>query len=420
MINLLNFSCVKVNVFQIKFPPMNAKTTFPEARPTKKDEGSRIQALMKYALLDTPPEKNFDELTRLAATALKTPFATISLVDKDRIWFKSQYGFDVKQVGRDPGFCASAVLGEGIYEVEDAQTDPRTKDNPLVNGDFNLRFYAGHPLRSSSGHNIGMLCVLDTRPRKLSETDKKTLKSLARMVEHQIEARYDAKMTTYNHNHALSVFAHDLKNPLATINMAAEIIEKKKNDPKAIAKMCTHISTAGKNSLRLIEDMLQSSKVTFEHLNLTAFPLSDLVKEVVKTNRLIAQRKNQNIKLFMETECEIRADEGKLSEVIDNLINNAIKYSESQKEIVVRLWKNEKNVVLEVKDQGPGLTAEDKKNLFGRFSTLSAKPTNGENSTGLGLFIVHELVKAHKGSIRAESGGKGKGTVFVVELPINQ
>lgn len=386
--------------------------------PAKNDESSRLQALMKYALLDTPPEKNFDELTRLAATTLKTPFAIISLVDKDRIWFKSHYGFDNTQLDRDPGFCASGIWGNGLYLVEDAEKDPRTKDNPLVKGDFNLRFYAGYPLCSSSGHNIGMLCVLDTKPRKLSERGKKTLKSLAKLVEYQIEARYDAKMMTFNHNQTLSVFAHDLKNPLATINMAAEIIEKKKDDPQATGKMCSHISTAGKNSLRLIDEMLDSSKAVFgQNLNLSSFVYADLLREVVKTNRFVAKRKDQSIRLFVETESKINADAGKLSEIIDNLLNNAIKYSKKGKEITVTLWEKGENLVLEIKDHGLGLNDEDKENLFGRFSKMSSKPTDGEGSTGLGLFIVNELVQAHKGSIRAESDGKGKGTVFVVELP---
>lgn len=385
------------------------------------DESARLQALIKYALLDTPPEKNFDELTRLAATTLKTPFATISLVDKNRIWFKAQYGFTTKQIDPDPGFCASAVRHTGLYLVEDAQKDPRAKNNPLVHSGLKLRFYAGYPLRSASGHNIGMLCVMDTKPGKLSKNDEKILKSLAKLVEFQIEARYNAKIETLNHNQTLSVFAHDLKNPLATINMATEIIQKKKNDPQAIEKMCTHISTVGKNSLRLIEEMLNSSKAVFgQNMNLSSFDYADLLKKIVETNSLIAKRKNQNIVLLVETDCKITADSGKLTEIIDNLLNNAIKYSQKGQQIDVRLWEEGEKVILEVKDRGQGFTHSDKKQLFGRFSKLSAQPTDGENSTGLGLFIVKELVNAHKGSIYAESEGEGKGAVFRVELPKKQ
>lgn len=397
---------------------MNPKAT---PYPASFDESSRLRALMKYALLDTPPEKNFDELTRLAATTLKTPFATISLVDKNRIWFKSQYGFTTKQIDRDPGFCATAVGNSGLYLVEDAQKDPRTKDNPLVHSGLNLRFYAGYPLRTASGHNIGMLCVMDTKPGKLSKNDEKALKSLAKLVEFQIEARYNSKMERLNHNQTLSVFAHDLKNPLATINMAAEIIQKKKNDPQAIEKMCAHISTAGKDSLKLIEEMLDSSKAVFgQNMNLSSFVYADLLKKVVETNSLIAKRKNQKIELLVETDCEIKADSGKLTEIIDNLLNNAIKYSEKGQQIEVRLWEKEDEVILEVKDRGQGFAPRDKKQLFGRFSKLSAQPTDGENSTGLGLFIVKELVNAHQGSIYAKSEGEGKGAVFTVKLPKEQ
>ena len=185
--------------------------------------------------------------------------------------------------------------------------------------------------------------------------------------------------------------------------------------------MCAHISTAGKDSLKLIEEMLDSSKAVFgQNMNLSSFVYADLLKKVVETNSLIAKRKNQKIELLVETDCEIKADSGKLTEIIDNLINNAIKYSEKGQQIEVRLWEKEDEVILEVKDRGQGFTPRDKKQLFGRFSKLSAQPTDGENSTGLGLFIVKELVNAHQGSIYAKSEGEGKGAVFTVKLPKEQ
>jgi signal transduction histidine kinase len=114
------------------------------------------------------------------------------------------------------------------------------------------------------------------------------------------------------------------------------------------------------------------------------------------------------------------ADENKWTEIADNLINNAIKFSEKNKWIEIIIKEKQEMVILEVKDDGPGFTEEDKKNLFQRFTRLSAQPTNGEDFTGLGLSIVKVLVEAHKGNLWVEPGEKDKGSKFIVEIPVSE
>ncbi len=116
--------------------------------------------MKKYDILDTPPDGSFDRITKLAAKLLDVPIAIVTLVDTDRIWFKSRYGLDVQQIGRDPGLCASAILSDDFYEVNNALIDPRTLSNPLVASEFGLRFYAAVPLKVRDGHNLGTLCVI--------------------------------------------------------------------------------------------------------------------------------------------------------------------------------------------------------------------------------------------------------------------
>ncbi|HUQ39749.1 MAG TPA: SpoIIE family protein phosphatase [Acidimicrobiales bacterium] len=160
------------------------------------DERARMEAVRRYDILDTPPDGAFDRVTALAARLLDAPIAIVSVVDEERIWFKSHHGLpDVVEIGRETGLCASAILQEGPWVVNDAAVDPRTLTNSLVAGEFGLRFYAGVPLTVSGGHSLGTLCVLDTQPREISERELRTLEDLAAVVVDELELRLQANET---------------------------------------------------------------------------------------------------------------------------------------------------------------------------------------------------------------------------------
>ncbi len=161
----------------------------PTPAPIPPSEERRLAALLEYDLLDTPREQLFDAFTRLAARLCDAPISLITLVDRDRQWFKSSVGLDLQETPRDIAFCAHAILEEGVMEVRDAAHDPRFADNPLVSGDEHVRFYAGQPLRASNGEALGTLCVLDRRPRALSAEQHAQLALVANAVVEQFEAR---------------------------------------------------------------------------------------------------------------------------------------------------------------------------------------------------------------------------------------
>lgn len=163
--------------------------------PSPADE-ARVAAVRRYDILDTPPDAAFDAVTAIAARLLDVPVAVISIVDADRIWFKSRHGLDLHQVGRDPGLCASAIRQDEPWVVTDARTDPRVLANPLVAGELGFRFYAGVPLTMSDGHNLGTLCVMDTQPRNITEAELATLVDLAAVVVDELELRHSARRTT--------------------------------------------------------------------------------------------------------------------------------------------------------------------------------------------------------------------------------
>ena len=159
--------------------------------PLPPNESQRLQELRRFAMLDTPPEKAFDDITELAARIFKVPIATVTLIDEERQWFKSCFGLETREVGRNIAFCAYAILEDKVMVVPDAAKDPRFADNPLVTGPPRIRFYAGAPLRTRNGLNLGTLCIIDTKPRRLSKSARATLAGLATFVVAELQLRYE-------------------------------------------------------------------------------------------------------------------------------------------------------------------------------------------------------------------------------------
>ncbi len=153
------------------------------------NERERLSALLECCVLDTAPERVFDDLTSLAARLCDAPIALVSLVDSERQWFKSAHGVDAKETHRDSAFCAHAILGTVPMIVTDALTDKRTSDNALVLGAPHIRFYAGVPLLTTDGFALGTLCVIDTKPREITNQQLRDLQSLALQVASQLELR---------------------------------------------------------------------------------------------------------------------------------------------------------------------------------------------------------------------------------------
>ncbi|MFN2607299.1 MAG: SpoIIE family protein phosphatase [Acidimicrobiales bacterium] len=157
-----------------------------------------MEAVRRFDILDTPPDGTFDRIAALAARLFGVPIAIISVVDSDRIWFKAHHGLpDVEQVDREPGLCASAILQSEAWIVTDAGVDPRTLANPLVAGEMGLRFYAGVPLTTSDGFNLGTLCVIDRAPRRVTDDEVAALSGLAALVVDALELRLASRAAVH-------------------------------------------------------------------------------------------------------------------------------------------------------------------------------------------------------------------------------
>ena len=219
----------------------------------------------------------------------------------------------------------------------------------------------------------------------------------------------------------LNIAAHDLKNPLNSIIGFSKILEGVLiNEDDDIKEIVQHIKNSSENMLHLILELLNSTVIESGKIQLRrhVFDLSELVSAIIYQNRPLAEKKDQILEYnkVWDEYFYIDGDTSKIRESIENLINNAIKYSPFNSKIIVEIRRNSNFVQFKVTDHGPGLSEDDLTKIFGKFQRLSAQPTAGENSTGLGLYIAKQIIDLHDGRIWVESK-IGKGTTFIIEFP---
>jgi len=191
----------------------------PSPAPRPADEPTRLAALRRYRILDTPPEPAFDDLARLASEVCGTPMALVTLVDSERQWFKARVAVEARETPRDVAFCAHTVMGRDLLVVPDAREDGRFADNPFVTGEAGIRFYAGAPLVTADGSSVGSLCVLDRTPRELTPEQADALRALSRLVVAQMELK---RRMTDERERADEVIREQER----TLSVADEVIRK--------------------------------------------------------------------------------------------------------------------------------------------------------------------------------------------------
>lgn len=158
-----------------------------ERFPQASDEQERLHAVDQSGLVGSPPEERFDRIVRLAARVADAPIALLTLLTARRQWFKARFGMAIQETPREWAFCSHAILGDGVFVVEDALSDPRFADNPLVTQAPHARFYSGIPLRDAQGRAFGTLCVIDVEPRKLRRAEYEALSDLAAIATAELQ-----------------------------------------------------------------------------------------------------------------------------------------------------------------------------------------------------------------------------------------
>jgi two-component sensor histidine kinase len=208
-----------VNVVNRSIVPGSDEDRSESARTqAARTEAARLAAIRRYDILDTPPEGAFDRITAIAARRLDVPVSIISIVDTNRIWFKSHHGLDINEIALEAGLCATAIYADEPYIVTDALTDARARENSLVTSAFGLRFYCGIPLQTSQDERLGTLCVVDNKPRNVTAREVADLQDLASVVMDQLELRISARRAIAHANLMAKEIDHRVMNSLQFIS----------------------------------------------------------------------------------------------------------------------------------------------------------------------------------------------------------
>ena len=387
------------------------------------DEDQRLKALKSYSILDTIAESEYDDITKIASQICGTHISLISLIDEDRQWFKSRQGLDAEQTDRELAFCAHAINDKDrIFIIPDSREDERFFDNPLVTDDPNVIFYAGVPLVDSGGFALGTLCVIDDKPKNLNEDQITTLKALSRQVIKLLELRktshelnskvFELEAQNKGLERFASVAAHDLKSPLSSIIMLAELLQGEvgRNLEPEGKEFVQLISNSSQKLTELIDGIL---KYTREAKLLSEgsedLLIDDTIKDVIEMIDVVHA---VNFKINIHPNLTFYTNKVALKQILINLITNAIKYNDKeQTEISIDAETDGKRLKIKVSDNGPGIETDDQKEIFNIFHMGAGKLKQGHKRYGIGLATVKSLVEGLSGTVSVHSK-PGNGATF--------
>ena len=276
-----------------------------------------------------------------------------------------------------------------------------------------------------SRHAKHLKTVVDERTKELLDAKERIEVHLQEVESARDEfSHINERLDTANKEKSdlIGILSHDFKNKVVNLNHFARTINESHFDQTVVQEHSKLMEETTEYMLKLIEDTLSSSALEKGQLvfTKTQIDIVQLTELVVLKNRILVQKKSQTIEFSSTLDhCIVSGSERWLNEAIDNLLNNAGKFSNAHTTIFVLVGNNENTVLIKIRDDGPGLTDEDKKQLFQQFKRLSAQPTGGEISTGLGLAIVKKIVEMHHGKVWAESS-LGSGATFIIELPVDR
>lgn len=390
------------------------------------NEVERLRDLDSYSILDTLPETEYEEITKLAAMICQVPIALISLIDNDRQWFKSHFGIAVSETPRTLAFCAHAINNPNeVLSVPDARLDDRFKDNPLVTSSPNVTSYTGVPLVSVSGYPLGTLCVIDSQPKELTDEQIDALKALSNQVIRLFELRKN-KIVLENVNQKLKqknleldqfakIAAHDLKSPLASISSLIGLLKDGSNltlspETKEIIVLMENSS----DSLRKLVDGILEHSRSEKYL--------DVVKEEINISKFFEDTSNlfKTENVFIDYPVRnkvIKANKTALSQIFINLITNSIKYNDKDYvNIELEFNEGENEYEFSVKDNGIGIAKENLSKIFNIFEIIQEKDRFGNKGNGIGLSTVKKLIDGIGGKISVSSV-LGKGTKISFSIP---
>ncbi|AVR47490.1 histidine kinase [Christiangramia fulva] len=390
------------------------------------NEKLRLAALEEYAILNSGPDKDYDNLTFLAASTCDVPYAKISIVDENRIWNKAVYGEErLEEISRTNSFCDRAIQSEESILIMNKSDYPQffEKAKPIYGKEFG--FYAGVPLYNHQGHAIAVLSIFDTKERELNNVQIKALKALAEQTMNLFEFRkqknelYEVQNKLKEKYKELEGFAslvsHDLKSPLANIISLSELLKdenkgKFDEETEQYLKFLIESSYSLRNYVDGILSFYRSDHVLekdYEDVD-----LHKMLKGIADLYQVA-----DDIKINYPDDVLLRnVNKAALTQVFMNLISNALKYNDKEiREVNISFKKKEKYYIFSVKDNGKGIPKDKFKEIFEIFTTLDATDRQGNPGSGIGLATVKKLVESMGGEVKIDST-PGKGSTFTFSI----
>ncbi len=398
-----------------------------EASDLSHNESERLDALKRYNILETLPDNAFDDATALVSYICEVPIAYISFVDKSKQLFKSEIGLGNYDAPRQITFSRYTIMDSKLVEIPDTLLNERFQDDPDVKGGLKMRFYAGVPLRTPDGYNIGVLCAADRIPRELNDSQRLALLIVARHVINTLELgtknselasqKMIAERAVAAKDSFLANMSHEIRTPLNAIIGFTELLAGTALDNQQ-RDYVKDVQTAGDNLLLIVNDILDLSKIESGGLSLELqpFELKKALRHVYDLLKVkVPQAVEFNLYLDAELPETVTGDQGRLNQIIMNLAGNALKFT-SEGEVTIAVKKMEETddsyvIRFSVKDTGIGISDDHLDIIFERFTQAEESTTRKFGGTGLGLSIVKKLVGMHGSSIHVKSR-KDRGSEF--------
>jgi len=434
----------------------------PAAIPN--NEKQRLEALDRYRILDTEAEQEFDDVVKLASQICNVPISLISLIDKDRQWFKARVGLAAPETHRNLAFCAHVVAQDAPLVVPDATKDERFFDNPLVTGSPDIRFYAGFPLSTPDGFNLGTLCVIDTVARELSQEQAFAVQTLANQIIKQFELKLkiraleeqnqtlentiaelkNAQMNLVKSEKMASIgqltagIAHEINNPINFVYAGSELLKSMIDDLKKdldkflgnpqsvslqeiqgnsseIALLSEDIFVGAKRVSEIVKDLR-----LFARLDEDGYKNIDIHKNLEILLKIVGASANPSInwiKDFLDKKIMITCSVKDFNHALVNIFNNAVDAVGEcdSKNIYIKTSLEDNFLIISIKDSGIGISNDIKEKIFEPFFTTKSIG----KGVGLGLSIAKTIVEAHEGKILIENS-TNFGTEVKIYLPVQE
>ncbi|MFD1095771.1 sensor histidine kinase [Salegentibacter chungangensis] len=389
------------------------------------NEKLRQAALAEYAIFKSGPDKDYDELTYLAAKSGDFPVAHISVVTRKKVWYKSEYGTAIKEIERENSFSNLAVkAGEEIF-ILDSNTHPEIFKKLKPHYPLEINFYIGIPLFNPQRHAIAVLSVFDSKPRDLGETEIRTLKALANQTMNLLEFRKQKnklqhvqrklKQKYRDLEKFASLVSHDIKSPLANIISLTELL-KEENKGKF-----------DKETEEYLKFLIESSYSLRNYVDgILSFYRSDHIFEKDYENVDLGRMLNNIANLYQVSDDVTinypqsgtlhNVNKAALTQVFMNLVSNALKYNNSKERMVDICFKEtDQYYHFHVRDNGSGIPKAKSKKIFELFTTLDTTDRDGNPGSGIGLATVKKHIENMQGDIEVESE-PGQGSTFKFKI----